>query len=55
VSDRPVAEVAGVIVAILLVVLALPTLVWVIVRWLPSKEDTQPVRPGGPRHRWWQP
>ena len=42
-------------VVILLVVLALPTVVWVTTRWLPSKRKGRPVGTGGPRHRWWQP
>jgi hypothetical protein len=40
---------------ILLVVLALPTAVWAMVRWWPAKRDSQPTTASGIKHRWWQP
>jgi len=44
-------------VVVLLVVLALPIVLWAVVRWLPGRRGRPvPERPvAGPRKRWWQP
>jgi hypothetical protein len=41
----------------LLVVLAIPTAAWFIVRLWPKRSDreTEAARPPGPKHRWWMP
>jgi hypothetical protein len=45
-----------VIAALILVLLAVPTVVWVIVRMRPKMSRPSPRQASeGPKHRWWQP
>lgn len=45
-----------VISALILVLLAVPTVVWVIIRMRPKiSRPSSGQAPEGPRHRWWQP
>jgi hypothetical protein len=39
---------------LLLILVAVPIIAWVAVKWRPGRQDPRP--PGsGPKHRWWQP
>jgi hypothetical protein len=40
----------------LIVLLIVPTVAWVLVRWWPSQRQRTKAAPtSGPKHRWWQP
>jgi hypothetical protein len=39
----------------LLVLLVVPTLVWVAIRYWPKDRGKAKVQHSGPNHRWWQP
>jgi hypothetical protein len=39
----------------LLVILVVPTLVWVAIRYWPKPGRRVEVQRPGPKHRWWQP
>lgn len=39
----------------LLVLLALPTVIWAALRWRPKGGPDADVPKSGPKHRWWQP
>jgi hypothetical protein len=39
----------------LLVLLVIPTLVWVTIRYWPKDGGEAQVQHSGPKHRWWQP
>ena len=47
---------ASVIEILVFVLLAVPTLAWMVVRLRPGAAKKQKAKPaGGTRHRWWQP
>jgi hypothetical protein len=46
-----------VLTVVLLVVLVVPLVAWMVVRWWPAHRSTPraPKQDDAPRHRWWQP
>ena len=42
-------------VVVLLVVLAVPTVLWVVIRYRPKGGREAKITTSGVRHRWWQP